>query len=85
MSAAAQTTQTAQDRRAHFDAIDAVEHARQQMGALRAIEALTIMEKVGSEESMGMLRRNDLAMLLCLVTTSIETTLDSANAGLRMV
>jgi hypothetical protein len=63
-------------------AVDALDHVHAQLGALRAIESLTMNAKVGSEEDLPMLRRGDLAMLLCLVTTSIEATCTSTRAGL---
>jgi hypothetical protein len=63
-------------------AVDALDHVQAQLGALRAIESLTMNSKAGGEEDLPLLRRGDLAMLLCLVTTSIEATCASTRAGL---
>jgi hypothetical protein len=66
-------------------AVDALDHVHAQLGALRAIESLAMVSKVDSEQDMGTLQRNDLAMLLCLVTTSIAATCTSTRAGLTVI
>ncbi len=52
--------------------LDAVDHLDRPLGALRAIEALTECYKPDSEVDIPMLRRPDLASLLCLVANDLE-------------
>lgn len=63
---------TEQQRHA-FRVVDAIDDLHSQLGALRALQQLTINEKGGSPESLAQLQRSDLAMLLSLVNTSLET------------
>jgi hypothetical protein len=66
------TLSTEQQRRA-FAVVDAVDHLDSQLGALRAVECLVINEKLVSEEYMPQLKRGDLAMLLSVLTSNLET------------
>ena len=56
-----------------FRVVDAVDHLDSQLGALRAVECLVINEQIGSEEYLPQLRRSDLAMLLSVLTSNLET------------
>ncbi|MBK1683402.1 hypothetical protein [Rhodoferax fermentans] len=60
-------------QRAAYSVVDAVDDLDAQLGALRAVECLAINEKVGSEEYLPQLKREDLAMLLSVLTSNLQT------------
>lgn len=62
---------TEQQRRA-FRVVDAIDELHSQLGALRALQQLTSKEQRDSPESLGHLRRSDLAMLLSMLSASLE-------------
>ncbi len=59
--------------------VDAVSELQEHLRPYRAIEALTRNEKPGSEESIDLLQRSDLAMLLCVLTSNVEQRCAAAN------
>lgn len=63
---------TEQQRRA-FHVVDAIDDLHSQLGALRALQQLTSNEQLDSPESLGHLRRTDLATLLSIVNASLES------------
>lgn len=63
---------TTDSHRRAFAVVDAVDYLEFQIAPYRAVEALAINEKAGAEESLGQLRRSDLAALLCVLTTNLE-------------
>jgi hypothetical protein len=60
-------------QRAAYRVVDAVDDIDSHLGALRAVECLVVNEKIGSEEYLPQLRRSDLAMLLSVLTSNLET------------
>lgn len=56
-----------------YRVVDAVDDIDSHLGALRAVECLVINEKIGSEEYLPQLKRGDLAMLLSVLTSNLET------------
>lgn len=64
---------TTDTQRRAYAVVDAVDNLDTQLGALRAVECLAINEKIGSEEYLPQLRRSDLAVLLSVLTSNLET------------
>lgn len=63
---------TTDSQRRAWAVADAISDLQSHLRPYRAIEALTLNEKLGSEESIGSLQRSDLAMLLCVLNTNVE-------------
>lgn len=59
-------------QRRAYAVVDAIEMLEVQMQPFRAVEALAMNEKLGTEESLGALRRSDLALLICVLTKNVE-------------
>lgn len=64
---------TTDTQRRAYAVVDAVDNLDTQLSALRAVECLAINEQLGSEEYLPQLKRSDLAVLLSVLTTNLET------------
>ena len=58
-----------------FAVVDGLDMLENQLRPFRAVEALAMNEKLGSEEGMGGLQRSDLAILICVLTMNVQTHL----------
>lgn len=64
-----------------YKAADAVGSIQVQLGALRAVESLARNELAASEEYLPQLKRDDLAVLLSVLTSNLDAHCTLARAA----